>query len=77
MDEGTYNYSPERNAFTFTDGIVGCDIDIANETGELMIITGGTLKVSIEGDATRIDFQLTSMTNDAIKGNFIGRLIAL
>ena len=77
LEEGTYNYSPERNAFTFVDGIVGADIDIENELGELMIITGGTIKISMEGDDTRIDFQLTSMTNEAIKGNFTGHLIAL
>ena len=72
---GTYNYSSYRDAFTFTDGIIGIQIDAANQTGdEVVEIVGGSIVVKVTGNDVTLDFDLTTSKNTNVKGNFTGSL---
>lgn len=71
---GTYNYSSERNAFTFTYGMAGADLNAAEEEGDITEIVGGTVQIKVEGNITTIDFQLTTESNTTVEGNFTGNL---
>ena len=71
---GTYNFSSDRNAFTFVAGVVGTGYDLSTASGEDFTILGGTAEVSIDGTTTTIDFDITTSSNLTVTGSWTGML---
>ncbi len=71
---GTYNYSTDRNAFTFVDALGATDAIISSGTGNFVNLTAGTIDVSINGTATTFDIDLVTSTGQSLTGNFTGTL---
>jgi len=75
--EGTYNFSEEREAFTLVDGIIAISFDLDTETGELYNAISGTVIIEIDGNETKIEFNLVMANNKNVSGEFKGVLIDL
>jgi len=72
---GTYNYSSDRNAFTFVDGVVGIDVDLSDvENEEFVEVVGGTIEVLVDGNTYTLEFDLTTESNTKITGRYKGTL---
>jgi len=75
LDEGTYKFSNERDTFSLVDGLVGIKVDAYTEEGEELVeIAAGEVDVSISGNNTTLDFDLTTTTNKRVRGKFIKEL---
>lgn len=73
--DGAYKFSNDRDTFTLVDGLVGIKMDINTEEGkELVEIAAGEVDVSISGNNTTLDFDLTTTTNKRVRGKFIKEL---
>lgn len=70
---GTYNFSGQRNIFTLVDGTAAFDVDITAATGTGFGIIGGTVTINT-GNVVRIEFDLTTDTNQSLTGRFSGAL---
>ncbi len=70
---GTYNFSGQRNVFTLVDGTAAFNVNIAAGTGNGFEITGGTVTINT-GNVVRIEFDLTTDTNQSVTGRFSGAL---
>ena len=73
--DGVYKFSDDRDTFTLVDGVVGIKMDINTEEGEELVeIASGEVDVSIIGNNTTLDFDLTTTTNKRVRGKFIKEL---
>lgn len=71
---GTYNFSSDRNAFTFVDGGVATDFDSATATGDVFAVVGGTVEIEIKGNETYFSWNLTISNGTTVTGEFQGIL---
>jgi hypothetical protein len=76
---GTYNYSSDRGAFIFVYGEIGVNVDLSaeNENGEIIKIVGGKIDVSVDGNITTLNFDLTTSANKKVTGRFKSPLILM
>lgn len=73
LSEGTYNYSNERQAFTYVDAYIEV---IENSEFIDYEPTEGTIVIDINGDNVTITFNLTEGSN-SIQGSWTGSLISI
>lgn len=74
---GTYTFSGSRDALTFVDGTIGKNFNVANQSGEIFNVTGGTVDISISGSETTIEFDLTIGNGSTVSGSYKGALQSL
>jgi hypothetical protein len=73
---GTYTYSASfSTANTFATGFVGLDFDIANLTGTILSLVGGTVEVKKDGANYTITFNGVLATGKTVTGTYKGTLI--
>lgn len=71
---GTYNFSSNRDVFSFVDGQVAIGYDIGTLTGEDFEVNGGTVEVEVNGNEVTIDCNLTLSGGGTVEGNYKGTL---
>ena len=73
---GTYTFASSFNtANTFDQGMVGLDFDVANFTGTILSLVGGTVEVSKSGTTYDITFNGVLATGKSVSGKYSGTLI--
>ncbi|MEL6837539.1 MAG: hypothetical protein AAFP77_31310 [Bacteroidota bacterium] len=71
---GTYNFSSDRNAFTFVDGAVATNYDADTESGDVFAVVGGSVEIEIRGNETYFSWNLTISNGTTVTGEFQGIL---
>ena len=74
---GTYNFSSNRDVLTFVDGNVARNFDLATQTGENISITGGTVKVDVDGTVYTFTLNLTTSSGKTVTGYYKGALTTI
>ena len=73
---GTYSYDEDatKNPLTFDLGQFWINLDVANETGTLVLVSSGTLKIDTEGSVFELVFEYGTSTGNVLKGVYRGGL---
>jgi hypothetical protein len=73
---GTYTFSASfSTANTFDEGFIGLDFDIANFTGTILNLVGGTVEVKKDGATYTITFNGVLASGKSVTGTYTGTLI--
>ena len=74
LEEGRYDFGPNRDVFTMVDGSVVLDFDFATSAGTIHSVTGGSVDISLSGSQTLISFSLRLSNGQTATGSFSGVL---
>ena len=71
--DGTYTFSSNRDALTFVAASIGTDFDLDAQAGTVILATGGTVDLDVNGNTVTIDFTLETPSGTVV-GNYSGSL---
>lgn len=74
LSEGTYQFSAEKNPKTFDKANFGMNMNFENETGTIVNVVSGVIKVSGSVENRVFDFECMTGTGEKVTGHFSGWL---
>ncbi len=72
LTPGSYNYEEDEEPFSFMEGEMLLEFDIATESGTEMWIEGGSIDVERSGNTYTLEINVTAEDGKPIRGTFEG-----